>query len=42
MPIVFLQVYEFNVEKLEFANNQIRKYLLIANNKFLGIIVDLQ
>ena len=27
MPIVFLQVYEFNVEKLEFANNQIRKYL---------------
>ena len=41
MHIVFL--YEFNVqmfcEKLEFTNDQIRKYVL-ANNKFLGIIVE--
>ena len=27
-------------EKLEFANNQIRKYVL-ANKKFLGIIVEI-
>ena len=43
MLIVFL--YEFNVQmfykKLEFTNDQIRKYVL-ANNKFLGIIVAVQ
>ena len=44
MHIVFL--YYFNVqmfcEKLEFTNDQIRKYTyVLANNKFLGTIMEI-